>query len=71
MLLQNFPMEVMAMLCGRAVLIFLYYLRRSLFGAFPDLPAGDYVIKVDGTPFAAKAKIEEGKLTFVDLGGLG
>ncbi|MBI3914963.1 MAG: peptidoglycan DD-metalloendopeptidase family protein [Chloroflexi bacterium] len=38
--------------------------------AFPDLPAGDYVIKVDGTQFAAKATIEEGKLTFVDLGGM-
>jgi murein DD-endopeptidase MepM/ murein hydrolase activator NlpD len=37
--------------------------------AYPDLPAGDYVIKVAGTQFAAKVKIEEGKLAFVELGG--
>ncbi len=37
--------------------------------AFPDLPAGDYVVRVDGTQFAAKVSIEEGKLAFVDVGG--
>jgi len=37
--------------------------------AFPDLLPGDYVVRVEGAQFAAKVKIEDGKLAFVDLGG--
>lgn len=35
--------------------------------AYPDLPEGNYIVKVTNTQYAAKAKIEDGKLTFVEL----
>ncbi|MBI5304047.1 MAG: M23 family metallopeptidase [Chloroflexi bacterium] len=36
--------------------------------AFPDLAAGDYVVRVSGQQYAARVTVEAGKLTFVELG---
>lgn len=36
--------------------------------AMPDLPAGDYIIRVQGQQFAARATVLDGQVTFVDIG---
>ncbi len=36
--------------------------------AMGDLPAGDYTIHVSGQPFAARVAVQEGKLSFVEIG---
>ncbi len=35
--------------------------------AMSDLPAGDYIVRVLGKPFAVRLTVEAGKLTFVEI----
>ena len=37
--------------------------------AVPDLAAGDYVVRINGQQFAQRVTIQDGKLSFVELGG--
>jgi murein DD-endopeptidase MepM/ murein hydrolase activator NlpD len=37
--------------------------------AVPDLAAGDYVIRINGQPIAQRVTVQDGKLSFVELGG--
>ncbi|MCL5951430.1 MAG: peptidoglycan DD-metalloendopeptidase family protein [Chloroflexi bacterium] len=37
--------------------------------AIGDLPAGDYVVRIAGQPFAVRVSIERGKLSLVEIGG--
>ncbi len=37
--------------------------------AVGDLPVGDYIVRIAGQPYARSFKIQNGKLTFVELGG--
>jgi murein DD-endopeptidase MepM/ murein hydrolase activator NlpD len=37
--------------------------------AVGDLPVGDYTVRISGQPFAAHVTIQNGKLSFVDIGG--
>jgi hypothetical protein len=34
-----------------------------------DIPAGDYVVRIQGQPYAARVTISEGRLSFVEMGG--
>ena len=36
--------------------------------AMPDLPPGDYIIRVQGQQFAARATVQEGTLSFIEIG---
>jgi murein DD-endopeptidase MepM/ murein hydrolase activator NlpD len=36
--------------------------------AFPDLPAGDYIVRVLNQQYATRITVEVGKLTFIELG---
>lgn len=36
--------------------------------AMPDLPTGDYIIRVQGQQLATRATIQDGQITFVDIG---
>lgn len=37
--------------------------------AVPDLAAGDYVVRINGQQFAQRVTIQDGKLSFTELGG--
>lgn len=37
--------------------------------AVGDLPVGDYIVRINGQPFAERVSIQEGKLSFVEIGG--
>ena len=37
--------------------------------AFPDLAAGDYVVRINNSQFAQRVTVQDGKLSYVELGG--
>jgi murein DD-endopeptidase MepM/ murein hydrolase activator NlpD len=37
--------------------------------AMPDLSPGDYIVRISGQPYASRATIKPGSLTFVSMGG--
>ncbi len=38
--------------------------------AMGDLPVGEYIVRIAGQPYISRVTIQEGKLSFVEIGGL-